>query len=268
LSGGAGIAISGLEVFRSGRRILNVGSLEIGAGEFVNVIGTNGAGKTTLVNVLCGLQRPTRGRVLIGGFSMFESVPWRRSNARKRIGYIPQSAEYNRELPFTVREVAAMGRASVKPLLCGLNDEDYRIADEWVEKVGLGGQKGQTFPSLSGGEQQKVLIARAMCQGPSLLVLDEPASNLDFHWKQRLGRFIRELNSELGISVVMISHELASIPLDTDRCIVLDGGDILADGGTEAVLTSEIIEELYHCRIEVCEIGGRRHLINYDLADV
>ena len=165
-----------------------------------------------------------------------------------------------------MREVVAMGRTSVKPLLISLNRADYDYVDQWLEKVGLGNQKNQTFRSLSGGERQKALIARAMVQNPKVLMLDEPTSNLDFHWKLKISRFVQELQSQMNLTVLMISHEIASIPIDADRTILLDGGKIIADGSTEEVLTSNIIQNVYQCRMKVFEDEGRRYIVNQEIA--
>ncbi len=262
---GASLQISNVQVIRSGKTILNIDNLNIAAGQFVNIIGTNGAGKTTLLKVLCGLLKPTRGFVAFNQTAILSQTPWQRSNLRKQIGYIPQAAEYNPELPFTVREVVAMGRTSIKPLFISLNHDDYDYVDQWLDKVGLGNQKNQTFRSLSSGERQKALIARAMVQNPNVLMLDEPTSNLDFHWKLKISRFVHELQSQMNLTVLMISHEIASIPIDAERTILLDGGEIIADGTSEKVLTSNIIENVYQCRMKVFEDGGRKYFVNQEI---
>jgi len=148
---GVSLDINGVRVVRSSRTILDIPRLEIPAGQFVHIIGTNGAGKTTLMKILCGLLAPDAGHVHFGLTCLTALNPWSKSNLRRHIGYIPQSAEYNSHLPFTVREVAAMGRSSVKPLLTRLNRSDYAIVDQWLEAIGLSDQNRQTFNSLSGG---------------------------------------------------------------------------------------------------------------------
>src|SRR4030042_615401 len=128
--------LCGVRVRRSRRTILDVGSLEIPAGDFVGVVGANGAGKTTFLEVCTGLITPTEGCVTVDGQDPAHFHPWRRCRLRQRIGYVPQSAEYNAELPFTLREVVAMGRTSVRPLLARLSDEDYATVDLWIERLG------------------------------------------------------------------------------------------------------------------------------------
>jgi len=139
------LSLSDVEVRWSGRTILAVEDIQIRQGEFVGIIGTNGAGKTTLLKVCCGLIRPTRGTVKLDGRDLAELSAWRKANLRKHIGYIPQAAEYNAELPFTLRELVAMGRTSVKALLSRLNKKDYEIVDNWIERLGLSERRSQTF---------------------------------------------------------------------------------------------------------------------------
>lgn len=265
---GVALELDAVEVFRSGRKILDIEKLHIPAGQYVNIIGTNGAGKTTLLKVLCGLIKPSSGQVFFDRTALAPMSRWNRTNLKKQVGYIPQSAEYNSELPFTVREVAVMGRASAKRLFSALKKDDLEAADQWIDRIGLSGQRNQTFRSLSGGEQQKVLIARAMVQNPKVLMLDEPTSNLDFHWKGKISRLVKDLQQQMNLTVLMISHELTSVPIETDRSILLDKGTIIADGSSEDVLTSEQIAQVYKCKINVCEINGHKYIINQDVTSV
>lgn len=259
---GASLQISDIRVVRSGRKILDIDKLSILPGQLVNIIGTNGAGKTTLLKILCGLLKPSSGTVLFDEIPILSLSRWKRTNIKKQIGYIPQSAEYNSQLPFTVREVVAMGRTSVKPLMTRINKTDYEYVDQWIDKVGLSDYRNRTFRTLSGGEQQKALIARAMVQNPKILMLDEPTSNLDFHWKIKICRFVQELQTQMNLTVLMISHEITSIPLDADRTVLLHDGKVLADGGSQQVLTSEIIRQVYQCKIKIIEIEGNKYIVN------
>ncbi|MBN2020434.1 MAG: ABC transporter ATP-binding protein [Sedimentisphaerales bacterium] len=260
------LKLSDIHITRAGKTILHIDHLHIQSGQFVNIIGTNGAGKTTLLKVICGLLKPSAGSVVFNHILINSLNPWQKSNIRKRIGYIPQSTEYNSELPFTAREVAAMGRTSIKPLLTGLSRADYEHVDFWMEKLGLNDQKNQTFRSLSGGEQQKVLIARAMVQEPLMLMLDEPTSNLDFNWKLRISRIVRELHQQPGLTVLMVSHEISSIPVNVDRTILLHKGGILADGNSEQVLTSAVIQDVYECEINIFETEGNKYVFSRELS--
>ena len=259
---GGYLNLSNVEVRWNGRSILAVKDMQIRQGEFVGIIGTNGAGKTTLIKVCSGLIKPNRGTITLDGRDLTQLSAWRKANVRKHIGYIPQAAEYNAELPFTLRELVAMGRTSIKPLLCPLNREDYEIVDRWIEKLALSDRRSQTFRSLSGGEQQKALIARAMAQDPEILMLDEPCSNLDFNWKYQITEIIDRLHRESNITIMMVSHETSLLPEGCKRAVLLHGGDVLADGGIEDVLEAGILEKAYQCRIDILKHAGRRYTIN------
>jgi iron complex transport system ATP-binding protein len=259
---GGRISLSNVEVRWNGRSILVVKDMQIRQGEFVGIIGTNGAGKTTLLKVCCGLIRPNQGTVKLDGRDLAGLNAWRRANVRKHIGYIPQAAEYNAELPFTLRELVAMGRTSVKPLLSPLKKKDYEIADNWIERLALSDRRAQTFRSLSGGEQQKALIARAMAQNPEILMLDEPCSNLDFNWKYQITEIIEQLHSENKITILMVSHDTSLLPEGCKRIVLLHEGGILADGDIEDVLEPESLEKAYQCRVDILKLAGRRYTVN------
>lgn len=230
------LSLTGVCVRRSRRTILSIDHLGITPGSFVGLLGPNGAGKTTLLKVCAGLISPSAGRVLLDGVNPAHFNPWRRSCLRQHIGYVPQTAEYNAELPFTLREVVAMGRTSVRPLLARLNTEDYAIVDQWIDRLGLGPRRDQTFRSLSGGEQRKVLIARAMTQDPKILMLDEPCANLDIRWRQEISGLLEELHGRTGTTVLMVSHETSVLPPACGRVLILADGRLVSDGDAETVL--------------------------------
>jgi len=256
------LTLSDVHVRCPGRTILRIDRLEIGAGEFVGIVGTNGAGKTTLLRLCAGLIRPDSGTVLLGGRDLTRLSGWRRCRLRKHIGFIPQSAEYNVELPFTVREVVAMGRTSLRPLLTRLNAQDYEIVGRWIDVLGLSARHNQTFRSLSGGEQQKVLIARAMVQDPRILMLDEPCASLDFHWKYEISEIVERLHREAKMTVLMVSHDTSLLPATCRRVVLLADGRLLGDGDVETILKPEMLSRAYHGDLAVAIMGGRRHILN------
>ena len=222
------IKISNGLVRRGSHTILQIPQLSIEQSECVALIGPNGAGKTTLLKLCGGLIRPSRGHVQLGS----------RLN-RTKIGYIPQQAEYSAHLPFTVREVVAMGRNTPANLFRRLTKTDHEIADFWLSEMGLTDRQNQTFRSLSGGQQQKALIARAMTAEPKLLLLDEPGSNLDPGWKSQLKNILNQLYDKYRMTILLISHELNLIPACCRRLIFLDRGTIFTDGNRQQVLETE-----------------------------
>ena len=256
------LKISQVQVNAGGRKILDIGELDIKAGEFVAITGTNGAGKSTLMKVCCGLIKPNQGSVVFNNIDVYKVTGWKQSNLRKHIGYIPQAAEYNAELPFTVSEVVAMGLTAGKPLLQRLNGNDCKTIDYWIEQVGLSDRKKQTFRSLSGGQQQKVLIARAMATEPGILMFDEPCSNLDFNWKYQITEMIDQLYQANKMTVLMVCHEVNLLPKGCERVVLLHEGGVVADGNKDSVINSTAIKDAYQCDIETVRIGGRDYVIN------
>ena len=267
MSGGASIVISDVVMKRSGRRILDIDNLHIDSGQFINLIGTNGAGKTTLLNVCCGLTKPDCGTVAFDGVHLHTLNGWGKSRLRKRIGYIPQRADYNAELPFTVREVAVMGRTARKPLGVPLRRKDFDLSEYWLSALGIADRGGQTFRSLSGGEQQKVLIARAMVQEPELLILDEPVASLDLNWKFQIVEIVTKLHRQLKLTVILVSHEIQSLPLAADRTILLHDGRVVADGPTRHILTGSALANVYQTRVCIVETDAQPYVYCQPLSE-
>lgn len=259
---GGSLRLSGVRIRRERRLVLQIDHLDIPPGAFVGIIGANGAGKTTLLRVCAGLIRPDSGTVLFDDDDLTRLNGWRRCARRTHIGYIPQSAEYNAELPFTVREVVAMGRTGVRPLLAPLGRADYAIVDHWLEVLGLADRRSQTFRTLSGGEQQKALIARAMAQEPRVLMFDEPCASLDFNWKYQISEITERLYRQTRMTVLMVSHDTSVLPEACRRVILLAQGRLLADGELQDALAPDMLRRAYGGELEAVMIGGRRHIIN------
>lgn len=217
----AAVTLSDVLIKRRFRTILEIDHLTIPCGQFAGLIGPNGAGKTTLLKLCCRLMKPDKGKVRL---------------SNKRIGYIPQQTEYNAHLPFTLREIVAMGRNALKPLGRRLDSNDYDRVDFWISKMGLHDRRRQPFSSLSGGQQQKALIARAMVAETDFMLMDEPGANLDPVWKRQFKDILNDLFAENVMSILLVSHELELIPESCGRLILLTDGRITADGPPDAVL--------------------------------
>ena len=261
---GASLLLDHVCVRRAHRDILSVDRLEVSPGQFLAILGRNGAGKTTLLNLCCGLLKPTHGRVLLNGAEL-RGV--RAPSLRRRIGYLPQAAEYNADLPLTVEEVVRLGRAALRGLLRPFTSEDRDITNRWIEHLGLAAFRRRTFRTLSGGEQQKVLLARAMVQEPELLLLDEPGAHLDIDWRRRLTDTIESIYREAQVTVVMVSHDVALIPACCTRISLMEGGLITASGPPDHVLNSDTLSNLYGCRVDVFEHHGARYAAAQTQAD-
>ncbi|MFW6107748.1 MAG: ABC transporter ATP-binding protein [bacterium] len=252
---GARLLLEAVRVRRGRGTILDVDRLAVAAGEFVAVVGRNGAGKTTLLNVCCGLAGPGGGRVELDGRPLSPRL-------RQQIGYLPQAAEYNAGLPLTVREVVRLGRAARRGLLRRFRRLDDQRTAEWLDRLGLGPLGGRTFRTLSGGEQQKALLARAMVQEPALLLLDEPGAYLDVDWRRRLTDTIEAIYLETGLTVLMVSHEVGLVPACCTRVVLMKAGRVVTSGPPDEALSPERLSALYGCRIEVREQAGRRHVVS------
>ncbi len=258
---GTAIELRDVQVQRGGRRILHVEKLSIDPGRFVGVIGRNGAGKSTLLHALAGILPPSAGSIVHDGVDIVRLARWRRTGLRRRVGFVPQAADYQADLPLTVREVVAMGLAGPAGLLRGPGRGGRERIADWLARLDLDGMHDRTFRSLSGGEQQKVLLARAMVQEPRLLLLDEPAANLDMDWKERLASLLERVYAEHPMTVVMVSHETGLLPGCCGQVALMGAGRLVHVGPPGETLAEVALSELYGCRIEILERGGRRHAL-------
>ncbi len=250
-------AFDNVSVHAGGRRVLDIDSLKGPRGSLTAIIGPNGAGKTTLIRCLLGMQPHVRGRVAVLGRPL-DQMGWRALAAlRRRIGYVPQLLPSSSEIPLTVREVVAIGRTGIAGLLNPLRRQDWRMVDQWIEQVGLTSLRGRGFGEISGGEQRKTLIARAMVQEPGLLLLDEPTANLDLGWRERIVEIIAELYQSRKPTIVLVCHELEVLPACCDRVLLLKSGRIAADGSPGEVLSTQTVTSLYGPGLGVLQTAGR-----------
>jgi zinc transport system ATP-binding protein len=196
-------------------------SFELQSGRITTLIGPNGAGKTTLVRILLGLQKASSGTVT--------PAP------DLRIGYMPQKLHIDPTLPLTVMRFLQLTGANRAQSLQAL------------ERVGVGLLQGQMMTSLSGGETQRVLLARALLPKPQLLVLDEPVQGVDVHGQEQLYKLIGQLRNETGCAILMISHDLHLVMAATDDVICLNQ-HVCCHGSPEAVTTSPAYTELFGLR--------------------
>ncbi len=231
-----------------GRTILDDASLEIGAGEFVGVLGANGAGKTTLMRALLGLVRPERGSIRVLG------RPAARGNPA--IGYMPQ-----------VRAAAAGLRLSGWDFVAGAVD-GHRLGlpipgragraevDRALDLVGARELGRRPLFETSGGERQRLLLAQALIGRPRLLLLDEPLISLDPHHQRAVVALARSLQAELGLTVLFSAHDLNPLLGALDRVLYLGGGHA-ALGTVDEVVTGHVLSRLYGSRIDVVRLDGR-----------
>ena len=237
-----------------GHPILRGVSLRVEPGTFVGVIGPNGSGKSTLLRCVYRVLRPDAGLVTLDGRSVWELTA--RQTAQS-VAVVLQ--ERSSQFDFTVREVVLMGRSPHKRLLDGETVEDDRLAAEALAQVGLSSFEERSFPTLSGGEQQRALVARALVQQPRLLVLDEPTSHLDIHHQIQMLDLVRSLK----LTSLAALHDLNLAAEYCDWIYVLDAGVVVASGTGDEVLTADMIRDVYHVRANVTRhpVTGRPHVM-------
>ena len=214
--------------YPGGMPVLERVDLVIEEGEFVAVAGPNGGGKTTLIRIALGLERPRRGEALLFG------QPAQSFTARRRLGYLAQRTTLGIDAPATVREIVSAGRLPVRGLLRRFTSEDRRAVEAAIERVGLAAVAEQPVQRLSGGQQQRAYIAKALAGRPDLLVLDEPTTGVDVEAQEAFARLLAELKSELGVTIVYVSHEFGAVESFVER-IVLVRREIVFDGAPDAL---------------------------------
>jgi len=214
--------------YGAGRLALENVSFAVGEGEFVAIAGPNGGGKTTLLRLVLGLERPSIGWARLFG------DPADRCRRRAEIGYVPQRTQLGGEAPATVREVVAAGRLASGGLLGPLRRADRDLVVRAVSRVGLADRVRSPLRTLSGGMQQRAFIAKALAAQPSLLVLDEPTTGVDAEAQESLAALLAELNRELGVTILYVSHEFGAVEQFVER-LVLVRGAIVFDGSPDAL---------------------------------
>jgi iron complex transport system ATP-binding protein len=228
---------------------LNNITFEVRDGELLSIIGPNGSGKSTLLRCIDKILKPKKGVIMVDERDILRM---NLKESARTVGYVPQSAVNS--FPFTVFDVVLMGR---KPYISwGVGKRDIELVSEILEFLGLSSMAMRYFNELSGGERQKVLIARALAQEPELLLFDEPTSNLDIRHQLEVLEVVRNLKGEKGVSVIMAMHDLNLASRFSDRLIMLNSGRIFATGTPEEVLIAENIREVYGVEVEVSQRDG------------
>jgi ABC-type cobalamin/Fe3+-siderophores transport system ATPase subunit len=253
----AGVSLREVRLSAGGREILSLDALSVSPGEVVAVMGPNGAGKTTLLRVLTGLQRCRAESLAVLGCDVRRLGWGGLARLRRRIGVVPQLPGESGMMPLTLREVVAIGRSGRAGLLRRLGREDWRAVEDWLGRLGLSRLAGQRYEDLSGGEQRRGLIAKAMCQEPELLLLDEPAANLDLAGREAVVDSLQRVLSEADLTVLLVCHQPEVLPPATGRVVVLSGGRIEADGQPGEVLTDARMGGLLGTAVRVRRGGGR-----------
>ncbi len=240
------LAVDGVSVKLAGRQILDDVSFTVGPGELVGLIGSNGAGKTTLLRVILGLQATTAGRVSIGG----------RPTGRGLVGYVPQKIQLDADMPVRARDLVGLGLDGHRLGIPFPSRQRRQRIDEMLEAVDATRFANQRVGNLSGGEQQRVMIAHALISQPRLLLLDEPLANLDIRSAQEIISLLAEITSHQQVSVLISAHEMNPLLPVMDRVVYLAGGRA-ASGTTDEVIREDVLSALYGHHVDVLNVHGR-----------
>ena len=243
-----GIEVKNLSFSYGDRPVLQDISFSVGEGELLSILGPNGVGKSTLFRCILGLLSGYTGEVLVDGINA-RSFSVR--EAAKHIAYIPQSSHpmFN----YSVFDIVLMGRTSGLGSFRSPGKADREKCLRALEKIGISHLAGRCFHRLSGGEQQLVLIARALAQDAPILMLDEPTANLDYGNQLRVLEQVRKLAAE-GYTVIQTTHNPEQSYLFSDRILAIQNGRVLTQGTPAQVLTAENMEELYQVEVEVVRL--------------
>ena len=233
---------------RSGLPVLNGADLQLNQGEIGILLGKNGSGKTTLFKNLLGINKPTGGKILFDGENLLK-MP-RRERAR-RIAYVPQDIQFG---ALTVFDSILMGRVSYFGLKA--SQEDYVAVEKIIRDMGLESYAQRNVDELSGGERQKIAIARAMAQEPKLMVFDEPTGNLDISNEHLIFQEAKKLAREKNISILSSLHDLNQALAFGDKFFFLKNGVVKYAGGPE-IVTPEVIKDTYGMDVRIRQIDGR-----------
>ena len=238
-------------------------SLSVPQGEFAAIIGPNGAGKTTLLTVVNGLAKLQKGRVRVLG----QEVNGRgRHELRKRVGYVAQVAALDPRMPMSVRDVVMIGRCGRLGLFRRPGRHDWQLVDGALEMVGMTHLSRRPIGHLSGGEQQRVAIARCLAQEPHLFLLDEPTASLDWKAQTEILDLVKRIHDERQLTTLFVTHDLDALPHTCDRVVLMKDGLITGDGPPDILISAESLSRLYNLPMAVVEerhphihVPGRGH---------
>jgi zinc/manganese transport system ATP-binding protein len=242
------LSVEKVSVALSGRRILDRVTFSIAAGGFCGLIGSNGAGKTTLLRAILGLIAPTSGRVVVAGGGASRRNPV--------IGYVPQKIVLDPDMPLRARDLIALGIDGHRFGLPRSTAHRRREVDTMLEAVGATSFARSRVGNLSGGEQQRVMIAHALISQPKLLLLDEPLANLDIRAAREVVDLLGRIAKEQDIAILLSAHDMNPLLPVMDRLVYLADGRA-ASGTTGEVVQTETLSELYGHHVEVIHVEGR-----------
>ncbi|MEO2065334.1 MAG: ABC transporter ATP-binding protein [Desulfurobacteriaceae bacterium] len=221
-------------------------SFHMKEGEFWVVVGPNGTGKSTLIKTLLGIIKPISGRILIHGK---DCTSW--CEERKYLSYVPQMENYSRSFPSTVFELVLSGLFPRLGRFQKIGNEEVEEVNRWLEVLELSPLKNRKFNQLSGGQQRKVLIARALVSSPHYIFLDEPTNGVDLKSSRKILKLLDRLHKEKGFGICMVTHEISTVWQYIDKVILLGYGGKFFIGNKEEILNPELLSEIYEVEVEI-----------------
>ena len=228
-------------------------SLKVRSGEFVGIIGPNGAGKTTLLTVVNGMGRLVSGRVNVLGHALTSGNG---HALRKKVGYVAQAQIIDPRMPISVREVAMIGRYGRLGLFHRPGKHDWEIVDTALDLVGMTHLAQRPIGHLSGGEQQRVAVARCLAQEPEIFLLDEPTASLDWKAKTDILELVKRIHDARKLTTMFVTHDLSALPIACDRVVLMKDGLIYDEGFPADLLTDDKLAQLYD--LPVAGVAKRR----------
>jgi ABC-type cobalamin/Fe3+-siderophores transport system ATPase subunit len=223
-------------------------SLQVTKGDFIGIIGPNGAGKTTLLTLINGLGKVIRGKVSVLGTDL---TSWKGYILRKRIGYVAQAQNIDPRMPMSVRDVVMIGRYGRLGLFKWPKKYDREMIDVTLESVGMYHLRNRPIGHLSGGEQQRVAIARCLVQEPEIFLLDEPTASLDWRAKAEILELVRVIHDKQQLTTLFVTHDLGCLPFACEKIILMKEGLITGEGSPGELLNNENLGRLYDIPVHV-----------------
>lgn len=214
--------------------------LSVDKAQIISIIGPNGAGKSTVLKAFARLLKPQKGQVLLDGREIHNSPS---KEIARIMAVLPQST--SAPMDILVKDLVACGRTPYQGHFSSLTHEDHQIIQRAMIETGVSDFAHRPLAGLSGGERQRVWLAMALAQEPEILLLDEPTTFLDIHHQLELMNLIQRLHKELGITILMVLHDLNHATRYSDRVIAIKDGEVFADGTVDEVMTEENFEKLY-----------------------
>jgi iron complex transport system ATP-binding protein len=249
------ILVTGLE-YRYREFKLRVPEVRFEPGRLTAIVGPNGAGKTTLLKCVSGVLPSPRGTIFLDGLDASALTPGERA---RRLAYVPQ--EHASAFNFTVRDFVLMGRAAYVPLFSVPSRRDAQAAEEALDFIGLARYAERPYAQLSSGERRRVLIARALAQRSEILVLDEPTTFLDPRHETELMELTRTLSEKMNKTVLVTLHNLDMAVKYADGMVFLKGGEVVASGAPEEILTEGLLETVYDIKMTILRFDGRTFVV-------